>query len=89
MKLRERARIAGVMDVKTSCLFFGLCGKPLLRRFAGAPARRSGLAPNLENLHSGLIPKGPKFGDRKMAIFGDLDETFVSKSANLGGVQCF
>ena len=27
------------MDVTTSCLFSGLCGKPLLRRFAGAPAR--------------------------------------------------
>ena len=40
-----------------------------------------------ENPHRGLI-KGPKFGDRKMAIFGDLDETFVPKSANLGGVRC-
>jgi hypothetical protein len=47
LQLRERARIAGVMDVETSCLFFGLCGKPLLQRFAGALARRSGLAPNL------------------------------------------
>jgi hypothetical protein len=26
---------------------------------------------------------------RKMANFGDLDETFVPKSANLGGVWCF
>jgi len=39
-----------------------------------------------ENPHRGLIPK---FGGRKMAIFGDLNETFVPKSANLGGVRCF
>ena len=42
-----------------------------------------------ENPHRGLIPKSPKFGGCKMAIFGDLDETFVPKNANLGGIRCF
>jgi hypothetical protein len=30
-----------------------------------------------ENPRGGLIPKSPEFGGRKMANFGDLDETFV------------
>src|ERR1700692_544882 len=38
-----------------------------------------------ENPHRGLIPKSPKFGCRKMAIFGDLDETFVPKKCQFGG----
>jgi len=37
-----------------------------------------------ENLHRDLIPKSPKFRGHKMAIFGDLDETFVPKSAIWG-----
>ena len=32
-----------------------------------------------ENPHRGLIPKSPKFGGHKMAIFGDLDETLCPK----------
>src|SRR5882762_3657332 len=40
----------------------------------------------LENLHRGFIPKSPKFEGRKMAIFRDLDETFVPKSVPIWGV---
>jgi hypothetical protein len=42
----------------------------------------------LENPHGGLIPKTSKFRGHKMANFGDLYETFMPKSANLGGAQC-
>ena len=46
LNLRKRIGITSVTDVATSCLFSGLCGKPLLRRM---PARgtEQGLAPNL------------------------------------------
>ena len=39
LNLRKLIGIMSVMDIATSCLFSGLCSKPLLRKFAGTPAQ--------------------------------------------------